>query len=48
VLVVCFFFKFCYVSRKSLSTGWPRTQYVDQAGLELSEIHLPLPPEFWD
>ena len=21
---------------------------VDQAGLELTEIHLPLPPECWD
>ena len=21
---------------------------VDQAGLELTESHLPLPPEFWD
>ena len=21
---------------------------MDQAGLELTEIHLPLPPEYWD
>lgn len=21
---------------------------VDQTGLKLAEIHLPLPPEFWD
>lgn len=24
------------------SSVWPRTHYVDQAGLELKEIHLPL------
>jgi hypothetical protein len=26
--------------------GCPRTCCVDQAGLELTEIRLPLPPEF--
>jgi hypothetical protein len=26
----------------------PRTHSVDQAGLELTEICLPLPPECWD
>ena len=28
--------------------GWPGTCYVDQAGLELTEIYLPLPPKYWD
>ena len=28
--------------------GCPGTHSVDQAGLELTEIHLPLPPECWD
>ena len=28
--------------------GWPGTCYVDQAGLKLTEIYLPLPPESWD
>ena len=26
----------------------PGTHSVDQAGIELREIHLPLPPECWD
>lgn len=30
------------------SPGCPQTQYVDQAGLELREICLPLPFEKWD
>ena len=25
----------------------PRTNSVDQGGLELTEIHLPLPPKCW-
>jgi hypothetical protein len=25
-------------------SGWPGTHYVDQTGLRLTEIHLPLPP----
>ena len=28
--------------------GYPGTHSVDQAGLELTDIHLPLPPECWD
>ena len=28
--------------------GYPGTYYVDQAGPELTEILLPLPPESWD
>lgn len=32
------------------SLGWPRTHYVDQIGLKLQEICLPLllPHTFWD
>jgi hypothetical protein len=30
------------------SSGWPRTHHVDYAGLELTEIHLLLPPKYWD
>lgn len=27
---------------------WPGNFYVDQAGLEVMEICLPLPPKSWD
>jgi hypothetical protein len=30
------------------SLGCPGTSYVDQPGLELTEICLPLPPMCWD
>ena len=30
------------------SSGCPGSQFVGQAGLELTEIHLPLPPKCWD
>ena len=30
------------------SSGWPETHYVAQDGLEITEIHLPLPPESWN
>lgn len=31
------------------TSGCAGTHYVNQAGLEITEIpHLPLPPEFWD
>ena len=30
------------------SPSWPAAHYVDQAGLELTEICMPLPPESWD
>jgi hypothetical protein len=30
------------------SPGCPRTSSMDQAGLKLTEICLPLPPEYWD
>ena len=28
--------------------GCPGIHFVDQASLRLTEIHLPLPPEYWD
>ena len=41
-----------FQDRVSLSSfgACPRTRSVDQAGLELTEIHLPLPlpPKCWD
>jgi hypothetical protein len=30
------------------SLGSPGTHSIDQAGLELTEICLPLPPKYWD
>lgn len=30
------------------SSSCPETSYVDQAGLQLTEISLPLPPKCWD
>jgi hypothetical protein len=32
----------------SVSLGYPGTSSVDQASLELTELQLPLPPEYWD
>jgi hypothetical protein len=34
----------------SLRQGFsvPKLTLVDQAGLKLMEIHLPMPPKFWD
>jgi hypothetical protein len=44
-----FGFGFFFRDRVSLcSSGCPGTHFVDQAGLELREIHLPLPPKCWD
>ena len=31
-----------------MGPSWPGTYSVDHAGLKLTEIHLPLPPECWD
>ena len=44
------FVLFCFVwDRVSLySPGCPGTHPVGQAGLKLTEILLPLPPECWD
>jgi hypothetical protein len=41
-LFVCLFVCFLY------SLSCPGIHYVVQAGLELTEIYLPLPPECWD
>ena len=45
------FFKnrfFFFLDRVSLcSFDWLGAGFVDQAGLELIETHLPLSPEFW-
>jgi hypothetical protein len=39
----------CCLGQVSLcSRGYPWTDYVDQAGLQLTEIHLPLPSECWE
>jgi hypothetical protein len=47
---VCFFV--CLLVEKGFlcvnSHGCPGTCSVDQAGLEITEIHLPLPCECWD
>jgi hypothetical protein len=47
---VCLFVRLFSQDRVSLcnSPGCPGTCYVDQTGLELTEIPLPLPPECWD
>ena len=47
-------FDFCFVfffSRQGFSVALEpvlELALVDQAGLELTKIHLPLPPECWD
>ena len=40
----------CFQDRISLcnSPGCPGTHLIDQAGLELTDACLPLPPECWD
>ena len=35
-------------TRSPCSSTWPGAHCVDQAGLYLTEIHLPLPPECWE
>jgi hypothetical protein len=45
IIIICC----CFQDRISLSSpGCPGTHSVAQAGLELTEIRLPLPPECWD
>ena len=48
-LAICFLSS-VFWDRVSLckSPGCPGTHYVDQDGLKLTEICLPLPPECWD
>jgi hypothetical protein len=51
IQVTSFLEFFCFGDRVSLcSPGCPGTHSVDQAGLqvELTEIHLSLPPKCWD
>ena len=48
--VFVFLFVFVSPDRVSLchAVTVPELPQVDQAGLEFTEIHLPLPPESWD
>ena len=47
-ILLCFVL-FCFQDRVSLcSPKCPGTHSVDQAGLELTEIHLPLPSKCWN
>ena len=50
VVVLLFCFVLLFRDRVSLynSSGCPGTCFVDQAGIVLTEIHLPLVPKFWD
>ena len=54
---IVFFLSLILYHYKVNTWGWrggsvvkssPGTDYIVQAGLELTEIHLPLPPECWD
>jgi hypothetical protein len=46
IFCCCCWFLVSFWDRVSLcSPGWPGTCFVDQAGLELTEICLPLPPQ---
>ena len=45
VVLFCFFLDGVSLCN---SPSCPETHSVDQAGLKLTEIHLPLPPECWD
>ena len=48
-LVPFLFFVFLFFLRWGFlySPGCPGTHYVDQAGFQLTEMLLPLPPECW-
>ena len=49
-LPFCFVLFYCF-SRQGISVALEpvlEPALVDQAGLKLTEIHLPLPPECWD
>lgn len=51
-----FCFTFCYFvllqwgggAECSCSPCWSRTHYIGQAGIDLTEICLTLPPKYWD
>ena len=47
-VLFCFCFFFLPRCASLCSPGCPGTSSVDQAGLELTEICLPLPSECWD
>ena len=45
------FYLFIYFSRQGFSVALEAVlelALVDQVGLKLTEIHLPLSPEYWD
>jgi hypothetical protein len=48
LLVVTGLFVFQDKAFSLCDPGSPRTYSVDQAGLEPTEIHLPMCPECWD
>ena len=51
VVDFCFYlFVLVFEDRVSLCSfgAWPGTSSVAQAGLELTELRLPLPPKCWD
>lgn len=39
---------FCSETESMWNSGYLGTLYVDDAGLELTELHLPGPPKCWD
>lgn len=41
-------FLLCSCFQTLYSFGWLEAYYIDQAGLKLMDICLPLPPEFWE
>jgi hypothetical protein len=45
---VCLFYFFFFETVSLCSLGCPRTSSLDQAGLKLTEISLPLPTVCWD
>jgi hypothetical protein len=48
-LVCCFLFSCFFQDRVPVfNSGSPRTGFVDQTGVRLPEIPLPLPKECWD
>ena len=36
-----------FETESPFSPSWSGAHYIDQVGLELAEIQLPLPPESW-
>ena len=48
VVFVCLFVCLFVFETEYNILGSPETSFVDQAGLELTEKHLPFPPKCWD